>query len=215
MNLEEKRKNEINCHAVKTKSVALHLILFSLGASFWSISGQTAFLSSESAIFSRGVFPWVPTVLCDYIKSECWRERARVVRPVLMMQHYSETPLSEGFKSLKWGDLHTFKNGAGLDFKVSVYCDLEFLNWFSLIIHVCVCTQKLTSVTNAWCSHDGNLKTRVRTSPSHLAAYLINAYLKQEVSHTKSVACADSGTRSTWHARLLLLLFPLLPIFEL
>lgn len=72
-------------------------------------------------------FPWVPTVLCDYIKSERWREKARVMRPALMMQHYSETPLSEGFKSLIRDDLRAFKNGVRLDFKVSVYWALEFL----------------------------------------------------------------------------------------
>lgn len=53
------------------------------------------------------------------------------------------------------------------------------------------------------------------TNNSHLVAYLINAYLKKEVRHMKSVVCADFDKLNTWHRRLLLLSFPLLPIFEL
>lgn len=45
-----------------------------------------------------------------------------------MMQCYPETPFSEGFKSLVRNYLRAFKNGARLNFKISIYYDLEFEN---------------------------------------------------------------------------------------
>lgn len=48
-----------------------------------------------------------------------------------MMQHCPQTLLSEGFQSLGRNYLHSKMRQ---NFKLSVYCDLEFLNWWSLII---------------------------------------------------------------------------------
>lgn len=73
-------------------------------------------------------FPWVPTVLFDYIKSGRWRGKACIRRSALMMQRCPQTPLSEGFKSLVRNDLRALKNGVRLNFKISIYYGLEFQN---------------------------------------------------------------------------------------
>lgn len=55
-----------------------------------------------------------------------------------MMQHCPQTLLSEGFKSLGRNYLHSKMRR---NFKLSVYSDLEFLNWWSLIILCVVWTE--------------------------------------------------------------------------
>jgi len=80
---------------VKTKLVAFHLIFFFLwvlhvGAALYRLH---SYLLNLRCSVEEEFFPWVPTVRCDYIKSEHWRGKASIRRSALMMQHYPQTLL--------------------------------------------------------------------------------------------------------------------------
>lgn len=131
-------------------------------------------------------FPGVPAVLCDYIKSEHCRGKTCIKRSALMLQRYPPTPFSESFKSPVRYYLPAFKNGVRLYFRISIYCDLGFLE---LIIsnNTWLGLQKFTS-----CSHKcsvlmmENWRGSNLTHYSRLVAYLICTYLKKEVCRVES-----------------------------